>query len=198
MKLMMSNYKVEMIDDGASYTVKFHGPEETCYEGGVWLVSVQLPKDYPFRSPSIGFKNKIFHPNIDETSGSVCLDVINTTWSPMYELLNVFDVFLPQLLAYPNASDPLNGDAASLYLRDSSGYKDKVKEYIGKYACLQIQSRQEPVSSDSSVSTSFSSETYCASLCCEKKRSHSEEIDDDLSSLSSACDEEDDDLVLDL
>jgi ubiquitin-conjugating enzyme E2 H len=33
------------------------------------------------------------------------LDVINQTWSPMYELLNVFEVFLPQLLLYPNAAE---------------------------------------------------------------------------------------------
>jgi len=26
------------------------------------------------------------------SSGSVCLDVINQTWTPMYELVNIFEV----------------------------------------------------------------------------------------------------------
>ena len=43
------------------------------------------------------------------------------------DLVNVFEVFLPQLLIYPNASDPLNDEAASLMMRDSTAYEQKVK-----------------------------------------------------------------------
>jgi len=65
--------------------------------------------------------------NIDELSGSVCLDVINQTWSPMFDMINIFEVFLPQLLRYPNAADPLNGEAAALLMRDQKSYDAKVK-----------------------------------------------------------------------
>ncbi|KAL5710199.1 E2 ubiquitin-conjugating enzyme [Ranunculus cassubicifolius] len=134
MKLMMSDYSVEPINDGINeFNVEFHGPKESLYEGGVWKVRVELPDAYPYKSPSIGFLNKIYHPNVDE-SGSVCLDVINQSWSPMFDLLNVFEVFLPQLLLYPNPSDPLNGDAASLMLKDKQQYEQKVKDYCERFA----------------------------------------------------------------
>lgn len=76
----------------------------------------------------------MYHPNVDERSGSICLDVINQTWSPMYELINIFDEFLPQLLLYPNPSDPLNSEAAKLLETDPDKYNKKIKDYIKKYA----------------------------------------------------------------
>lgn len=52
----------------------------------------------------------------------------------MYDLTNIFEVFLPQLLTYPNPTDPLNNEAASLQMREPDRYKQKVVEYVQKYA----------------------------------------------------------------
>ncbi|CDI81712.1 ubiquitin-conjugating enzyme e2, putative [Eimeria acervulina] len=143
-KLLMAGYDLELNNKNTQdFNVVFHGPKETIYEGGVWRVHVTLPDDYPFSSPSIGFLNKIFHPNVDEASGSVCLDVINQTWTPLYSLVNVFEVFLPQLLTYPNPQDPLNSEAASLLNRDKAQYEQKVKEHVLKYASRDSWEREK-------------------------------------------------------
>ena len=77
---------------------------------------------------------KVFHPNVDESSGSICLDVINSKWTPMYNLINVFSVLIPQLLVSPNSSDPLNREAAELHLKNEKAYAAKVREYVKKFA----------------------------------------------------------------
>ncbi|KAK6142794.1 hypothetical protein DH2020_023142 [Rehmannia glutinosa] len=147
MKLMMSDYKVEMINDGSGGSIRCP------YHGGVWKIRVELPDAYPYKSPSIVFINKMYHPNVDEMSGSVCLDVINQNWSPMFDLVNVFEVFLPQLLLYPNPSDPLNGEAGSLMMRDRAAYEQRVKEYCQRYAKPEdIGAVPEEKSSDEELS----------------------------------------------
>lgn len=131
----MSDFAVELEGDSVStFQVEFSGPPDSPYEKGTWLVRVELPEGYPYKSPSIAFVNKIFHPNIDESSGAVCLDVINQTWSPMFDLVNIFETFLPQLLLYPNTADPLNGHAAAVHMRDPKAFEEAVRAHVAKHA----------------------------------------------------------------
>lgn len=52
----------------------------------------------------------------------------------MFDLVNIFSIFLPQLLLYPNPKDPLNSQAASLLNTDTSKYNATVKDYVQRYA----------------------------------------------------------------
>ncbi|OQE08081.1 hypothetical protein PENVUL_c011G06536 [Penicillium vulpinum] len=159
-KLFVRRWQAYSAPGKQEFYVRFKGPDETPFTGGHWKIHVELPDQYPYKSPSIGFVNRIFHPNIDELSGSVCLDVINQTWSPMYDMLNIFEVFLPQLLRYPNPSDPLNGEAAALMMREPKAYEAKVKEYVAKYASKEaVDEADEDTESEDELSSAGSYES---------------------------------------
>ena len=143
-KILLAGFDIEESekeDPNEFYITNFKGPKDSLYEGGKWKIHIELPDNYPYKSPSIGFVNKIYHPNIDERSGTICLDVINQTWSPSFELKNIFEEFLPQLLLYPNPSDPLNQEAADLYLKHKKNYDEKVKKYVVLYAGKKTESK---------------------------------------------------------
>ena len=136
-KILLARFEIEESqtqNPSEFFITNFKGPKESLYEGGNWKLHIQLPENYPYKSPSIGFVNRIYHPNVDEKSGTICLDVINQTWSPLFELKNIFEEFLPQLLLYPNPNDPLNHDAAELLLHNKKKYEEKVKKYVKLYA----------------------------------------------------------------
>ena len=157
MKLIESKHEVTILSGLDEFVVKFRGPQGTHYEGGLWNVRVHLHEQYPYKSPSITFKNKIYHPNIDDESGWVCLDVMNQKWTPLYDLCNIFESFLPQLLRYPNATDPLNSSAAQLYLCKPQEYKKMVSRYVRKFANEEAMRESEESAEISSSSDDESS-----------------------------------------
>lgn len=98
----------------------------------------------------------------------------------MYDMLNIFEVFLPQLLRYPNPSDPLNGEAAALMMREPKAYEAKVKgvlnsqglhvllchidtsqlEYVAKYASKEaVDEAGEDTESEDELSSAGSYES---------------------------------------
>ena len=97
-----------------------------CYANKRWRVSVLLGEEYPFRSPSVGFVDSIYHPNVDEQSGTICLNALNDDWTPMYDICAILEQLLPQLLRYPNPDDPLNAEAARLYLDSPKTFAETV------------------------------------------------------------------------
>ena len=139
-RLIQANFLVQKEPDSSDcYVVTFNGPKDTLYENGTWRLRVFLPMEYPYKSPSIGFLNNKFRPNVDFrsliSSGSISLEFINQAWTHIYELVNIFESFLPQLLLYPNPKGPLNIEAANLFNLSRNEYELAVRTLVVRHAC---------------------------------------------------------------
>lgn len=110
-----------------------YGPPGTPYEGGTWRVRFTFNPDYPFTHPSVGFIDKILHPNVDWASGSICLDAIAKEWTPITWLVGIVESLLPALLGSPNPGDPLNPTAARL-MHNPKRWDAKVREATREHA----------------------------------------------------------------
>jgi len=74
-------------------------------------VQINLLREYPYPGGiDLTWLTPIFHPNIHEKDGKVCIQLINN-WAEGQTILSVVKA-LKQLLEHPNTKDPLNRDAA--------------------------------------------------------------------------------------
>ncbi|KAI8321232.1 ubiquitin-conjugating enzyme, partial [Martensiomyces pterosporus] len=125
--------KYESLD---KYEARIDGPASTPYENGRFLVDVALSGRYPMEPPSMKFKTRIYHPNIDD-HGNICLDVLksgkNGSWNPSWTLGKVL-VSLTVLLSSPNPHDPLMPDIADMILNDNAAYIKTAREWTARYA----------------------------------------------------------------
>lgn len=124
------------VDEAERYPtlyVTIKGPDDSLYAGSQFTICCILPPEYPMKSPSVAFKSKIWHPNIEQTSGAICLDVLGKKWSPVIYLRDVFELYIPQLLLHPEPEDPFNAEAARMMLADVAAYNDFVRDHCAKH-----------------------------------------------------------------
>ena len=108
------------------------GPSKSPYAGGYFKLNIVFSDKYPFKPPKIKFVTRIFHPNIN-SRGSICLDILNTNWSPALTITKVL-LSISSLLTDPNPNDPLSKEAADLYLRSREQYNLRAREYTLRFA----------------------------------------------------------------
>lgn len=101
------------------------GPDDTDWEGGTFRLTMTFSEEYPGKPPVVRFVTKMFHPNI-YANGSICLDILQNQWSPMYTP-SMLLTSIQSLLCDPNPNSPANSEAASLYESDKAEYSRRVR-----------------------------------------------------------------------
>ncbi|XP_021089849.1 NEDD8-conjugating enzyme UBE2F isoform X2 [Meriones unguiculatus] len=114
-------------------------PYEGYYQGGKFQFETEVPDAYNMVPPKVKCLTKIWHPNITET-GEICLSLLRehsidgTGWAPTRTLKDVVWGLNSLFTDLLNFDDPLNIEAAEHHLRDKEDFRDKVDEYIKRYA----------------------------------------------------------------
>ena len=106
------------------------GPEDTIWEGGCFNLTIEFTEDYPNKAPKVKFLTKMFHPNI-YTDGSICLDILQHMWSPVYDVSSIL-TSIQSLLTDPNVNSPANNTAAVMYSQNYQEYCARVRAVVEK------------------------------------------------------------------
>eukprot|EP00455_Lapot_gusevi_P001993 TRINITY_DN10770_c0_g1_i2.p1 TRINITY_DN10770_c0_g1~~TRINITY_DN10770_c0_g1_i2.p1 ORF type:complete len:155 (-),score=23.66 TRINITY_DN10770_c0_g1_i2:33-497(-) len=101
------------------------GPNETPWEGGIYNLRLVFGEQYPDKPPKVKFCCEMFHPNV-YSDGSICLDILQDQWSPIYTVSTVL-TSIQSLLTDPNPASPANPEAARMFSSDIKSYNRRVR-----------------------------------------------------------------------
>ena len=79
-------------DDLTQLNVLLAGPQGTPYANGLWRLQLKIPTDYPRSPPKAAFRTRIWHPNVEEKTGGVCVDTLKSGWGEGVTLRDVLVV----------------------------------------------------------------------------------------------------------
>ncbi|MCJ1396331.1 hypothetical protein MMC18_009220 [Xylographa bjoerkii] len=107
-----------MPDDLTQLTILLTGPQGTPYAAGVWKLHLKIPHDYPKSAPKASFRTKMWHPNVEESTGSVCVETLKRDWQPKLTLRDIL---------MPNPDSALNASAGKLLQEDYEAFSRQAK-----------------------------------------------------------------------
>lgn len=119
----------ESFGDGVDLTnlsLYILGPESTAFSEGAWKISLKIPTDYPNSPPKAFFNTKIFHPNVQPSSGEVCVDTLKRDWTSEVDLNHIM-LTIRCLLIQPNPDSSLNEEAGKLIQEDFASFERTAK-----------------------------------------------------------------------
>ncbi|CAD8206904.1 unnamed protein product [Paramecium pentaurelia] len=108
------------------------GPEQTPYEGGVFILYLQFDENYPNKPPNLRFLTPIYHCNIN-SQGRICHSILDRNYTLDTTILQIFSSIFG-LLMTPEPDDPLDTTIASEYLENLALYQNKAKAYTQEHA----------------------------------------------------------------
>ena len=128
-------------DNIFQWRVTLIGPKDTSYTGGIFILRINFPENYPESAPEVFFVTPIYHVNVNpnksndpnsEPLGHVCISTLNW-WKPEYTMMelltNIFGLFYAA-----NPDSPYGLDRAMELRNNKPLHEEKIKYFTKKYA----------------------------------------------------------------
>lgn len=109
---------------------EIEGPEQTPYHTRYFQLKLVLSTDFPATPPRGYFLTKIYHPNVDPTTGAICVNTLKKDWTPTTSLSHVLTV-IRCLLIVPFPESSLNDEAGKNFMESYDEYARRAKLLAG-------------------------------------------------------------------
>jgi len=105
---------------------EIQGPQDTPYEGKFFQLKLVLSCDFPASPPRGFFLTKIYHPNVDMSTGAICVNTLKKDWTPDTTFSHVLSV-IRCLLIIPFPESSLNDEAGKLFMDSYDEYSKRAR-----------------------------------------------------------------------
>ena len=114
------------------WNITLVGPQDTPYAGGMFFLTADFPETYPKTKPEIRFTNKIYHLNVRESDGHICISTLNQ-WVPNTPMVSVISAIFA-LFYEQNPLSPYSVSMAAQYKLRRGEFNKTAAEWTKKYA----------------------------------------------------------------
>lgn len=117
------------------YNVRRRANTSPSTQGGRFHIVITLPKEYPFKPPTLSFRTKIYHPNVsNDERGAMCLGMLKSEeWKPPNKIKEVLSL-VRATLSEPQPDDAVEPSIADNFKNNNADFQKQAKEWVKKYA----------------------------------------------------------------
>eukprot|EP00577_Skeletonema_sp_RCC1716_P016396 CAMPEP_0113435418 /NCGR_PEP_ID=MMETSP0013_2-20120614/36261_1 /TAXON_ID=2843 ORGANISM="Skeletonema costatum, Strain 1716" /NCGR_SAMPLE_ID=MMETSP0013_2 /ASSEMBLY_ACC=CAM_ASM_000158 /LENGTH=351 /DNA_ID=CAMNT_0000325783 /DNA_START=90 /DNA_END=1145 /DNA_ORIENTATION=+ /assembly_acc=CAM_ASM_000158 len=123
----------------AEIVAEIEGPEDTPYHTRYFQLKLVLSTDFPSKPPRGYFLTKIYHPNVDPTTGAICVNTLKKDWTPTTSLSHVLTV-IRCLMIVPFPESSLNDEAGKNFMDSYDEYAKRARLLAGVHGLTRWSS----------------------------------------------------------
>ena len=142
-------------------------PKDTPCQNGIFCLGIKLPNEYPFDGPRIKFLTKIWHPNVNMTTGVICFNNLEKQWASAMTLEKAL-ITIQSLLSECELDETQEPTVARQLVNDFDLFERTARHWTYFYAMGDSQSPTNRVLVDREFK--FKLKRLIDMGCCDEER----------------------------